>query len=237
MYSEELTFKDSQYANLADTFGNSPRKPKRPFGRVEVYERKIEGTDKKLYLLQKNTNLIVYHGRNWLMQKAFDEDMSQSGFSNWSTYDLAWFAIGTGAAPSNPLTPTSPTLQDRALATHGVIGSGSDYVTVSGKEYHTFDSITYQADDEVTSYSGYDNYLVAKITTTLTATEANDDNGQSGYSGYEYYQDINEAGLFVSNSKVVSPVPTVMEMFARVTFPTIRKTNTRELVFYWYIYF
>ena len=231
----EVRFDDAQSANLRDSFGNGPKR--RPIGKVEVYEKKVDGTDTTLYLVRKSSNLIVYHGRNWLMQRGFGQDMSPAGFSGWSDYQLSWLGIGTGAAPSNPLSPTAPTLSDDALTTHGVIDSGTSYVTVGGNEYHTFDSITYESDDEVTSFEGYDDYLVAKITTTLTADEANNDNGASGYSGYEYYQDINEAGLFVSDKTSVSPIPTVMEMFARVTFPTIRKTNTRELVFHWYIYF
>lgn len=219
--------------NLMDSFGRM--KDKRPKGKVEIYEKKIEGTDKVLYLISKQDNLIVYHGRNWLMQRVFDDDLDAT--PGYSTYKLGWFAIGTGATPSNPLTPTAPALANTVLATHGVIGSGTNYVTVGSKQYHKFDSITFQEDDEVTSYSGSDNYLVTKITTTLTEDEANNDEGNSGYSGYEYYQDINEAGLFVSDALTVSPVPTTMQLFARVTFPTIRKTNTRGLVFHWYIYF
>jgi len=59
---------------------------------------------------------------------------------------------------------------------------------------------------------------------------------------YHNYQDINEAGLFmapyfanltgISISDANRP-----EMFARVTFPTIRKRDDRELIFNWFCYF
>jgi hypothetical protein len=232
---KEVNFKDRESVNLSDSFGDRKKDGRGPIGRVKIFERRVEGTDKVLYLVGQSPNLIVYHGRNWLMQRAFAQDLS--GFTNWNTYKLGWFAIGTGAAVANPLSPTAPALSNIALATHGVIGSGTNYVTVGGRQYHVLDSITYEEDDEVTTYSGSDNYLVAKVTTTLATNEANNDSGASGYSGYEYYQDINEAGLFFSDYKTISPAPTVMQMFARVTFPTIRKTNTTELVFNWYIYF
>jgi len=234
---QTINFKDNQQSNLVDSFSENQKSNLRPRGEVKIFEKRIEGTEKKLYLVGQSSNLIVYHGRNWLMQRAFGQDYNTGAFSGWSDLKIGWFAIGTGAAPSDPMTPTAPTLGDIALATHGTITNGTSFVTVSAKEYHTFDSITYEVDSDATGYVGYDNYLKAKIQTTLTSTEANSDGGASGYSGYTYYQDINEAGLYFSNVSTVSPPPTTVEMFARVTFATIRKTNTRELVFNWYIFF
>lgn len=207
------------------------------YGRVQIYTHPI-GNNKKLYLLQDTSNLVVYRGRSWMAQKVANTSMS--GCSGWSDLFLSWFAIGTGGTFSgNPLVPSAPSLTDVALSDHGVIESGVRYITFDGKEYHKFDNgyPTFVDDDEVSS-TGLaaltDKKLVLKIVTTLTTDEANDDGGVYDPSAT---QNISEAGLFFSDSNSVSTLPTIMQLFSRVTFATIPKNDEMQLIFKWYIYF
>lgn len=233
-----LNFKDTQdYISE-----NLNIKKRSPVGRVQIYEKKIEGSDKSLFLLRDIDNLIVYRGRHWLMQKAFNKNY---GAELVKDLYLSWFAIGTGGAlQGSPLTPTSPNLTNTTLAAHGTLGADSStIITFNGKQYHTFDGASvppqypiYEQDPEVAPEVGSDGYLVAKITITLGAAEGNG-KGESGSGGGAEYQDINEAGLFISDSHINSPLPTKMEIFARTTFSTIRKYSGTSIVFNWYIFF
>lgn len=224
--------------------------------RVVIHSRK-KGSD-ELELVEDTHNLIVYHGRNWLMQRAFNQGFGNNPLSlsrEWQSYYLRLFAVGTGGAlDTTPLSPISPTLKDYQLATHGKIDSGTNFITVGGLDYHYFDddpvflhdypdiewaagegpSCTYEDDNGVSQ--NCDSVLVAKITTTLTTSEANDDvTGTHQWPDGSYYQDISEAGLFAAHS---TPLSTRLpQLFARVTFSTIRKDATRELIFTWYVYF
>jgi hypothetical protein len=65
----------------------------------------------------------------------------------------------------------------------------------------------------------YNYWLIAKISTTLSADDAN------GFN-------ISEAGLYTASSNV-GP----FNLYARVTFPSIVKTSARQLLFLWYVYF
>jgi len=252
---EHLIFKDSERPNLKDKMvGGSPTEHTGIKGRVQIHTRDIEGTDKKLYLVEDTGNLIVYRGRNWLMQRAFEQDMS--GRAGWKDKWINWFGIGTGGAVSGqPLVPASPDLGDCALGSHGLIGSGTrwtqcDDLGAVARDYHMFDDgyPIFINDPDVdngdlctncTSVDPLDSttyncekFLITLIRTTLTADEASDTLGLG-------YQDINEAGLFVSPSEATGYAFAAedMEIFARVCFSTIRKDVNRELIFSWYIYF
>jgi hypothetical protein len=72
-----------------------------------------------------------------------------------------------------------------------------------------------------------DKFLIGTIQVTLSATDANSTS----------YQDISEAGLFCSETGSAFSTIDDLNIFARVTFSTIRKTSSRELVILWYIYF
>ena len=235
MYKEELCF--TEHNRIKDKHDAQPQGI-RTLGRVQVYAHKIAGSDKELYLLRDTSNLVVYHGRNWLAQRAFNiNDVTDSG---WKDCYVSWLGIGTGGTlEGNPMIISSPDLTNTALATHGVIDSGIRYVTVAGKQYHKFDDTypTLTVDSEVSATglgNAYDNKLVMKVVTTLAADEANDD---GGVSDPDAYQMINEAGLFFADVNTISPVPTKMEMFARVAFPSIKKNSEVELIFTWYIFF
>lgn len=232
-----LDFFDNQKQYCYDSFGEKKRK--QPFGRVQIFEKKIEGTDKKLYLVRDTSNLIVYRGRHWLMQRAFDKNHSGSQLKD---LFLGWFAVGTGGSVvGNPLTPVSPDLKDTELAIHAPLGFTEHIVTFDDKQYHCFDGANsinptypeYQEDPEI-SDAGDNGYLVAKISVTLSAEEANGTEG-SGEGGPSQY--LSEAGLFISDTRVPESTPSYMEMFARTTFSSYRKSSDVEIVFNWYIFF
>lgn len=237
MERHQVNFSDYERGNLKDAFSEGDSVD--CHGRVQIYEHRIDGSGKKLFLIRDSTNLVVYRGRSWLAQRAANTSMS--GYSGWEDMYISWFAIGTGGTVSgHPLTPSSPNLTNIELSNHGVIDSGMRYVTFDGKQYHRFDDSypVFDADTEI-SASGLgnanDRKLKVRFVTTLSTDEANNDGGVSDNSAY---QEISEAGLFVSDTNTISsPAPTKMQLFARNTFPTIKKTNRVELVFSWVIYF
>jgi len=221
-----------------------------PKGKVRIHERKIEGTDKKLYFVTESNNLIVYRGRNWLLQRAFNNDMDNR--ANWKDKYLSWLAVGTGGAVSgSPLEPSSPELPNFELNNHGTMNAGTRFVTVDGKDYHNFDTgypkflndPDVENDDLATGCTAVDpedgqtyrcdKFLIGLIKVTLTSAEAN------GGTEAGDYQDISEAGLYISpsNSLSASFGADDMSLFARVCFSTIRKDINRELIFSWYLYF
>jgi len=214
-------------------------------------------------LVRDTNNLIVYRGRSMLLTRAFNKPLiwndagnTSAQFLNMHQKFIGWFAVGTkGASTISSQTPNAVNAVDWALggdgAGHGSIsgGGGLKVKTINGREYHVFDTgyPQYLPDSEVTQliqanmdqvfYDGSvrDSYLVAQIQVTLETNEAN---GASGT------QQINEAGLFMAesddptynfNSYTTNGLH--LDMFARVTFPTITKSAQRELVFNWYLYF
>lgn len=243
---------------------------------------------------EERGNLIVYHGRSWLMQRAFDLNLGAADWDNnlpsspgvtrkrYNEMYLNWFALGTGGAlPGGSILQAEPAKEVNyqldshdlsngyihpSLADHGIL----EY---NNKQYHPFDSgfpkfyddphITGSGgQDQISDYSEMqnvsqtftdpdtgspaswraDSFLRALVRVTITPEECN---GARYYNpsliSDPYYQDVNEAGLFVSPShdRLDSRFTEddMVQMFARVTFSTIRKDSSRELVFSWYVYF
>ena len=86
--------------------------PRRPKGWVEVWEENPNTGKKKLL---NKSNLIVYLGREMLVQRLFDvENTTAQGLDpTFPTKDefLYWMGFGSGGVVSaNPLVPTPPTL-------------------------------------------------------------------------------------------------------------------------------
>lgn len=193
-------------------------------GRVQIFETLPDGTRK----LRDTNNLVVYMGRNWLMQRAVNLNQDLSAGVN--SY-ISWLGLGIGGATTgDPLTPLTPNLTNVALGQQIVINDSISTNCVDGGKLHPFDSIAFSQDE-----NNQDEYLVADITTTILDNEAN---GPSGATGPAAYYDISEAGLFISNSN--DPLlfdPTSVKLFARVTFSSIRKYVDRQLVFVWKIFF
>lgn len=238
---------DNQRKNTSDEMALGGFQPK---GRVRIFSRDAKKKDSEPKLEVDSSNLIVYRGRNWLMQRAFNQDLTNR--DGWKDKYISWLSIGTGGAVGgSPLEPSAPELPNHQLSAHGTINAGSNYVTVNGKDYRKFDS-TYPKflnDPDVNNsllptgctaqdpYDGItyrcDKFLIGIIKATLLSEEGN------GGTEVGDYQDISEAGLYVSPSNQLSYsfASDDMQMFARVCFSTIRKTIDRELIFTWYIYF
>lgn len=238
-----IKLKDKERENLHDKFGDSPSNQLK--GRFRIFERKVG--DSKLYLVKDTTNLIVYQGRNWLIQRAFNTDLvSRPG---WKSRYISWLGIGSGGAPiGDPLVPTDPDLTDNSLDTQLPLGSSANIITLSGKDYHTFDpgypkilhdgavsgdpglSTSCSETDPVDAGSYYcDSFLIAESKITIGADEGNGAGSQN----------INECGLYVSPSNDTGYGFSAgdIQLFARVTFSTIVKDSSRELIFSWYVYF
>lgn len=219
------------------------------FGRTNLVNIKVRNIVTGEIESDQNSNLIVYRGRDWLLQRAYNAGFGTGArdAEEWEAMWINWLAVGTGGSVGgNPLTPTSPALPDYVLNTHGSVDAGSNYITVGGKEYHTFDSgfPKFLHDTDVTetvygpSFTDYngvtnpsDSVLIGLVKVTLSSEECN------GGTEDTDYQDISEAGLFVSSSASVGSPPTQLELFARVCFSTVRKNNEREIILSWFTYF
>jgi len=241
-----VEFKDSERNNLGDSFGGPKKDQTSSFmkGRFQIHEKMVG--DKKLYLVEDTENLIVYRGRNWLMQRAFNKDITSR--ANWRTKFVSFLGIGEGGTPiGQPLTPTAPDLTDYGMGGDGSTQlefggpSGNVVVGLDANEYHRFDTgyPWLSHDQAVTDLGGLDgtctqldpedsltypcdSFLIAKCKITIGATEANGAGSQN----------INECGLYMA-----SATENDQSLFARVTFSTIQKDANRELIFSWYIYF
>lgn len=225
-----------------------------PKGIVQINEIDKDGNKK---LIVNDNNLIVYRGRSMAISRMFGKDICwQSGspalpFLGMADKYIAFFAVGTGGASSsnnqNPLTVNSAEYE---LRTHGsVVGSG-DYVTINGRTYKPFDTMspTFLTETEIVNNSEIlaslqnvnfegskrDTYLVAKVDVTL-------DSGDANGSGS---QEINEAGLFLAESDDINydfssytSNNQHLELFAKINFATLTKNSSRAFVLSWYIYF
>ncbi len=223
---------------------------KRPRGLVKIYEKSTDGRDVSYKFLaesdqvtfhngfgdgvgedynqhHKGPNLIVYDGRTWLMQRTMGQKLpTVIETRNVQDFHVSWFGLGTGGAtPGDPLDPVQPEHADSELVSPAVINDVDPNCVDTGV-LHPFDSIEYQQDP-----SNDNQYLIAKITTTIANTDAN------GSDGSTYY-DLNEAGLYVSNSNDTSTFDSSSKiLFARVTYSSIRKHSDREIVYIWSVYF
>jgi hypothetical protein len=207
---------------LIDSVFTNKQSTRRPQGRVEIWEVNDDGTKQ----LVNKSNLIVYLGREMLVQRLFDVENIYAT----PTKDefLYWIGFGSGGVrPADPLVPVPPTLTDTELGSLVMISatdsSAADYHIAggiypdSGYYKYPFDSVEFERD-----YNNEDKWLVGKITTTLGTALANG-------------SQISEAGLYTAASR--SPGYTgQFSLFARVTFPTLIKTVDRRIIFIWYIY-
>jgi len=184
-----------------------------PRGWVRVYSKRRNSNVLKLI---DKSNLIVYKGRNWLLQRALNTP--QIAGSTDPTLWINWLSVGTGGATTtSPFVPIDPQLTDTELANEIVINATDPTLTDGGRK-HPFDNITFEQDPD-----NDNQYLIATINTTLGYDDANG-----------YY--LNEAGLVISDSNQPT-VASTFELFARCTFSTIEKTNLRELLFVWQLFF
>lgn len=213
---------------LRDSVFTNAQASRRPQGRVEIWEIDKDGNKQ---LLNKS-NLIVYRGREMLVQRLFDQEntTAQGIDSTFPKKDeiLSWIGFGSGGVrPADPLVPVPPTLTDTELSDLVMISasdsSAADYHVAGGIYPETgyykypFDLVEFERD-----YNNEDKWLIGKITTTLGTALANGNQ-------------ISEAGLYTAASKNPG-YNGQFTLFARVTFPTLIKTVDRRIIFIWYIY-
>lgn len=161
-------------------------------------------------------NMIVWNGREIIPQVLFDQDRNSG--SGQKDLNIRWLSVGNGGADSvNVLDPIAPDSTDIALNSETVIDAANSNYTDAGKK-KPFDSISFEQDAE-----NDHKYLIVKATTTLLYEESN-------------IVDLSEAALWFSETNDPLSAST-FELFARVTFSTIRKHENRELIILWYIYF
>jgi len=191
---------------------NSPRGPK---GFVEMYER--DQYSNEIYLGKQN--LVVYNARELIAQKIINRNNPNTITD--VNENLCWFGVGKGGAnPGDPFNPSPPLNSDINLYEDVPI-SPTDATCA---DFH--DGFFYKAPiDDITFEVDPVNegaWLILRTTTILGLDRA-------------LGEEINEAGLFTALSDV-SGYGGPFHLFARITFPTLVKTNNRELIFIWYIY-
>ena len=207
---------------LSDGINSRRTGDRKPQGFVEIYE---VGDDGKKKLIGKS-NLVVYQGREWLVQRIMN--LNHSNVSSTKDEWINWFGLGNGGVlAADPLDPIPPTLTDTDLQSRVMINAtdatAADYHVVSagypeeGFYKIAFDSVEFEQDP-----LNDDKWLVTKITVTVGVDDAND-------------KELSEAGLFTSDSTSGGHTGPFY-LFARVTFPSIVKTSDRRLVFSWFLY-
>ena len=216
------------YRCLRDKLGGGD---KRPRGWVEAYEKTADG---ELKLIEKS-NLIVYQGRQFLLQRAFNQSLDTENDQN---SFISWFGLGTGGAGSNLLIPIVPKLTDTELAIPATINNKSGTPCINNGLLHPIDSITYLPDSRNANKE-----LLASIIVTVGEDDAN---GPAGGTSASDFYDLSEAGLYISDSTLQSDFTTApdaathlstLKLFARVTFSSLKKFNERQIVFNWFVYF
>jgi hypothetical protein len=201
---------------------------RRPKGKVEIYEI---GEDGKEILVRKN-NLVIYLGRETLAQMLVREtnvdELGNPRLPSNKNHFLSWFGLGDGGVlPADPFDPVPPANSNEDLQSRVMVNpsdsSAADYHVVSSGYPKTgfyklpFDSIAFERDS-----LNENKWLVIKITTTVGISDANNER-------------LSEAGLFTAESNAGGWGGT-FTLFARVTFPTLIKDNTRRLIFVWFLY-
>jgi len=201
---------------FADSIGIKGKSEKRgPEGWVEIYEVDEKGNKK----LHAKSNLVLYCGREWIGSKIFN--LENPYLSTEIAEYISWFGVGDGGCTdADPLDPIPPTNNDIALA-HEVSISATDATCADFHDgfywKHPFDSIVYEQDVE------NDNaWLIVKVITTIGPADSNG-------------QNINECALFTSLSSSAG-YGGPFHIYSRVTFPTLVKSSTRQLIFVWFIY-
>ncbi len=209
---------------------------RRPQGEVHIYEQLKDGKEKLVH----KSNLVVYLGREWLAQRLVN--LNNLLVSPTKDEWLQWFGVGDGGVrPADPLDPTPPINSDSYLYSPVMI---SDTTGALYADAHTAGDVSPRGDAFVYPTTGFykkifdqeptnqiefqtdilndDRYLVIKITTTIGVNDANG-------------QQLSEAGLFTAAS-AAGGYAGPFHLFARVTYPSLIKTEERRLIFVWYLY-
>ena len=209
---------------LVDQVNANKSNSRKPEGEVQVYEVSETGQKKLIH----KSNLVVYLGREMLAQRLVDTD------NPWVTPDkdefVSWFGIGDGGVrPADPLDPVPPISNDTDLYSNVMISD----TTASYGDWHIytepgypktgfykkrFDNSAVDFEPDILNDS---KYLTLKIQATIGVNDANG-------------EQLSEAGLFSAKSSAGATGQ--FSLFARVTFPSLIKTEERRLLFVWYLY-
>jgi len=216
--SEQYIIKTKEiYGNecLNDSFNRENDQIRKGTNYVEIIERDIHGNEKNLH----KENLVVYTGREMIAQRIVNVNNPNS--VEMPNEYISWLGVGDGGTnPSDPFNPAPPISTDVDLY-HSVPISATDTTCA---DYH--DGFFYKAPiDEITFEQDTlndDSWLIVRTVTNIGLERCNG-------------QQINEAGLFTAVTNA-SGYEGPFHLFARITFPTLIKTQTRELIFVWYLY-
>lgn len=207
---------DDKYGGscFKDTVNKSNTKSRKPEGFVEIYSVDANGIKQKV----GKSNLVLLAGREWIVSRICNTE--NPNITPKQDEFISWFGLGDGGCPvSDPLNPTTPTSDLTSLSNDIVIHETDKDcadLRTGGYYKHPIESFVFQQD-----LLNEDAWLILKVTTTLSLDDA--------------VGNLSEAGLFTSSSKVGEHTGP-FNIFSIVTFPTIVKDNTRQLIFYWYLY-
>jgi len=188
-----------------------------PRGWVEIYEVDENGNEK----LHAKSNLVVYVGRETIAQRMLG--LTNTASSSTKDETISWIGIGSGGVNvGDPFNPSPPVATDTDLAVPVQI-SATDLscADLQGGFYYKkpIESIEFEQD----TYNN-NSWLIAKTISRISLSDCVDEH-------------ISEAGLFTSEGGTIAGYGGPFHLFSRVTFPTVVKTNTRQLLFIWYLYF
>ena len=148
MDSVKINFTDKQGNNLRDKLAGGRTLPELK-GRVQILEKRLDLQDQSAHLVCDTSNLIIYGGRSWLLNRAFNQDIGQVNSYTDSSSNISgvpasrlgmagkWinlFGVGTGGSVSGqPLNPATVSGYDLGLTTPAsVTGTAGSYVTGAG---------------------------------------------------------------------------------------------------------
>lgn len=199
-------------AEIGDSALGDSRKPE---GFVEIYEVDENNNEQ----LVGKSNLVVYVGRELIAQKivkinnpAIDTDFNEG---------LFWFGVGSGGVnEGDPFNPSPPVSIDNGLYVDLPI-SDADPTCADPREGWFYKKPIESVEFEQDPYND-NSWLIIKTVSRVSVSDA--------LGAY-----ISEAGLFTALENTPGYTGD-FHLFSRVTFPTITKSETRQLLFIWYIY-
>ena len=199
--TKTVKINDNQRRNLDESVSTETNLK----GHVEIFDKLSNGS---LKLIDRQ-NLIVYQGREWLLRRAFHNQLLGSTVDAEHT-SIKWFGVGTGGGEAgNPLQAGATRPWDTDLSQQvrvnpdgatGILPSyAPKYVTevaaVQQGWYKKFASVIRREDHAnpyVLGSQEFNPELIAEIRIELSDIDTN------GPTGATYY-DINEAALFIAS--------------------------------------
>jgi len=217
---KKIVVKDMYGDNcLKDNVHQSNNEKKRhPQGWVEIYEID-ENNNKKLHA---KSNLVVYLGRETIAQRMFGIDNLPSESTKDET--ITWLGVGSGGVNiGDPFNPSPPVATDTDLAISIGIVPDTDSSCADPRSGFFYKKPIENIEFEQDTYNN-NSWLIVKTISRISLGDCKDEH-------------ISEAGLFTSEGGPIAGYTGDFHLFSRVTFPPVVKTDTRQLLFVWYIYF